>query len=144
MSQNFYKQVVLSQLIISIWILYGFFDYLMEDKGVWFPNVGVLVFFLYSCMYISGVGLIVTILRLTWFRKYHRAALVKTFIYVITGVFNGYLAIIWVVSGILGLIEFDNWLSIVFILVALISATTVLYDFYKIRSSENLVIDSVE
>ena len=57
MIQNFYKQIAISQLIITGWILYAFFDYFIDDSNM-FRGFGLYIFFLGSCTWVSGIGLL--------------------------------------------------------------------------------------
>ncbi|PZR24107.1 MAG: hypothetical protein DI539_01450 [Flavobacterium psychrophilum] len=144
MSQNFYKQVAISQLIVSGWILFAFFDYLMNDKDV-FRGLGLLTLFIYSSMWVSGIGLLLVIVRLSWFRKSYKDFLSKKFIYVLTGVFNAYLVVIWIIS--FGLNQMNlSYFSFGLFLVSLISAVIILKDFYnpKTEKISDVVIETVE
>jgi len=145
MSKNFYKQVALSQLIISGWILYAFFDYLIDNNEMGFGRFGLLIYFLESCMWVSGIGLVLSTLRFTWFRKYRKPILIKTFIYVFAGIFNGYLVVIWILSAVLGLMRFE-YLSLGYTLAALLPACVILRDFYRPKPKKvmDTVVDLVD
>ena len=136
MSQNFYKQVAISQPIVSGWILYTFFDYL-TDKDTMFKGLGLYIFFLGSCMWISGISILVMILRFTWFRKSYKEVLCPNFIYVLAGVFNSYLTVIWIVILVLGLIDL-YFFSIGSLLVSLFSAVIILKDFYIVKAEKDI------
>lgn len=145
MSQNFYKQVALSQFIIIGWILYAFFFYLLDNDEVGFRGLGLYFFFLESCMWVSGIGLLVGILRLTWFKRANKEVLGKTFIYVLAGICNGYLVMIWTVLLISGLLEFE-YVYVGFLFAAILPAVIILKDFYTAKRSakSDAVIEPVD
>lgn len=91
-------------------------------------------------MWVSGVGLFLVILRLTWFKKSNKEVLCKTFIYVIAGIFNGYLMVIWIGLLILKLMDLE-YLYVGFLLAAILSAVIILKDFYMAKTEK--ISDSV-
>ena len=103
MKTKLYKNIALSFIVINIWTLYNFFDYynsLMHDQ--WGLSGMTLFFNYFESVFVAiCVGALAVILRLTYFRKQKQTVLKNNLLFVLTGLFNFNLLIIWCISIIM-------------------------------------------
>ena len=131
MKTRLYKNIALSFIVINIWTLYNFFDYynaLMHDQ--WGLS-GMTLFFNYfeSVFAAICVGVLAIILRLTYFRKQKQILLKNNLLYVLTGLFNLNLLVIWCIAIVMGFLPLKSE-ALYFILGTLVITVFILIDLF--------------
>ena len=132
MKTKLYKNIALSFIVINIWTLYNFFDYYNDFTHDKYGMSSMTLFF----NFIEGVyvailfGIAAILLRLTIFRKQKRAILRNNFFYVLTGLFNFNVLVIFLISIIMGFLPLKTG-SIGFLLGISIIAGFILFDMFR-------------
>lgn len=141
MRKQHFKHIILSLLVIYIWVLYSFFDYYNAGS----MNSLTLFFnFLDSVVLASGFGILLILLRITFFRRKKQFKLKNNFFYVLAGLFNLNLSIIWIISIIMKMINlsFDG---LYYLLGNVIVALYILVDLYYFKQKTEIEItNSIE
>ena len=89
--------------------------------------------FLFLAVYFAyGMGIILFISRFLYFKKDKKSKLINNFFYVLTGIFNIYLFIIWIISSILKMLSLD-YDTIFFPILNLLISIVIFIDIYKFR-----------
>jgi hypothetical protein len=130
MRKEFYKYCALSLLITTLWTLYGFFDYFLNDSST-SHRINSLVFYFYSIVAAISLGAIVLLLHLFFYFTKKSNHILNTFFYILAVVFNLYMALIWAICVYFGFLHAGMEFSF-FILGALFISSFLAYDIYKI------------
>ena len=130
MKKEFYKYCALSLLITTLWTLYGFFDYFLNDSST-SHRINSLVFYFYSIVAAISLGAIVLLLHLFFYFTRKSSHILNTFFYIFAVVFNLYMSLIWGVCIYFGFLHASMEFSF-FILGSLIISSFLAYDIYKI------------
>ena len=130
MKKEFYKYCALSLLITTLWTLYGFFDYFLNDSST-SHRINSLVFYFYSIVAAISLGVIVLLLHLFFYFTRKSSHILNTFFYILAVVFNLYMSLIWGVCIYFGFLHASMEFSF-FILGSLVISSFLAYDIYKI------------
>ena len=130
MKKEFYKYCALSLLITTLWTLYGFFDYFLNDSST-SHRINSLVFYFYSIVAAISLGAIVLLLHLFFYFTRKSSHILNTFFYIFAVVFNLYMSLIWGVCIYFGFLHASMEFSF-FILGSLVISSFLAYDIYKI------------
>lgn len=130
MKKEFYKYCALSLLITTLWTLYGFFDYFLNDSST-SHRINSLVFYFYSIVAAISLGAIVLLLHLFFYFTRKSSHILNTFFYILAVVFNLYMSLIWAVCICFGFLHASMEFSF-FILGSLVISSFLAYDIYKI------------
>lgn len=130
MKKEFYKYCALSLLITTLWTMYGFFDYFLNDSSV-SHRLNSLVFYFYTIIASISLGAIVLLLHLFFYFTRKSSHILNTFFYILAVIFNLYMTLIWAVCIYFGLLHAGMEFSF-FIIGALVISSFLAYDIYKI------------
>ncbi len=135
MTKNDFKYAAITLLLINIWTSYIFFGYYNDAEVL--RGFGLLYFFIFTVYFAIGMGIILFISRLLYFKKDKKNKLINNFFYVFTGIFNINLFIIWIISSILHMLSLD-YETVFFPILNLLISTLIFIDIYKFRKINNL------
>lgn len=121
---------IISFVILNIWTMYLFFDFFTEQEQM-FHGLGLLFNFLHSMIYAVGLGCFLLILRLVVFLKNKSNPLKSNFIYILCGIFNLNIFIIWLICIILKILEIGNGMLASFAFGSLLISSFIISDIYK-------------
>ena len=107
MKEQIFKNATITFIIINVWTLFLFFNYLLEEPGL-FRGFGTLGLYLYSMFFGILIGIVILILRVSIFRKDRSGKLKSNFFYLFSGVFNLYLFLIWAILVLLKILAVDQ------------------------------------
>ncbi|AWI26250.1 hypothetical protein HYN49_10250 [Flavobacterium pallidum] len=96
-----------------------------------FEGWGLLFNFFYSVMFGTGFALILLIIRLVLHLRKKPSMLTSNFFYVLSGIFNLNIFIIWVICLILDILEIENGFLAIFMSASLLMAGFIFFDIYK-------------
>lgn len=130
MTKNDFKYATISLLLINIWTLYGFFDY-YTDTGM-LSGLGLLVFFVYSLLFGIGIGIILVLSRILYFKKEKKNKIINNLFYMFSGIFSLNLFLIWSTAIILKVVSIDDDTTF-YALLNLIISTAIFIDIYRFR-----------
>lgn len=130
MKKEFYKYCALSLLITTLWTLYGFFDYFLNDSST-SHRLNSLVFYFYTLVASISLGAIVLLLHLFFYFTKKSSHILNTFFYIFSVIFNLYMSLIWTICVYLGYFHINMEFSF-FILGSLFISSFLAYDIYKI------------
>lgn len=136
MKKEFYKYCALSLLITTLWTMYGFFDYFLNDSST-SHRIESLVFYFYSIVAAILLGSIVLLLHLFFYFTRRSSHILNTFFYILAVVFNLYMSLIWAVCIYFGFLHPGMEFSF-FILGSLVISSFLAYDIYKIDVDKHL------
>ncbi|WP_166920258.1 hypothetical protein [Flavobacterium poyangense] len=128
MKETIFKNLVLSLISTNIWTICAFFIYFFKSPG-WFGGFEVLIFYMYSCYISGGIGIILILLRLFYFKKDKKNKLCLSFTYSCIATFNLLLFIIFLIL-IFSQIAKGGFLELFFFINPIIAAFTCV-DIFK-------------
>ncbi len=129
------KEKVLAYSVISLvllygWTLYLFFDYFTE-KGIWFHGLGLFFNYVYSAMCAVGLGSLLLIIRLFFYLRGKINPLKSNFFYILCGIFNLNIFIIWLICIILRILEVRADILLSSVISSLLISTFIIQDIYR-------------
>jgi hypothetical protein len=130
MAEKIFKYSTLSFILIIFWTLYLFFDYFTEKQGM-FDSWGLLFNFFNSLLFAFGLACILLIIRLIFYIKKKQNVLKSNFLYILSGIFNLNLSIIWLICIILKVIDIGNAFLATFSISLFLIACFIITDIYK-------------
>ncbi|MBD3584113.1 hypothetical protein [Flavobacterium selenitireducens] len=136
MKKQHFIYTTISFILINIWTLYSFFDYYESATKYSTGSITLLFNFLDAVMYSIGIGILLILMRLFYFRKNKKSKLKNNFFYVFAGLFNLNISAIWVISICQSLIKIENE-SLYFVLGNFTIAIFILFDLYIFNQKEN-------
>ncbi|WP_269685489.1 hypothetical protein [Flavobacterium lacustre] len=104
MKEYLFKNATITFIIMNVWTLFLFFNYLLEEPGL-FRGLGTLGLYIYSLVFGILIGIITLLLRILIFRKAKSEKLKTNFFYLFAGVFNLTLFITWLTLVLLKILE---------------------------------------
>lgn len=142
MKQKIVNYAVLSLIIINVWTLYLFFDYFIEKDQI-MHSLGLFLNFVYSAVAAVVFGGLLLLIRLVVHFTKKRNPFQANFFYVLCGIFNLNIFIIWLISLSLQLIELGSGRLEVCAFMSLLIAILILSDIYKyhFRGHDKELID---
>jgi hypothetical protein len=129
MKEIFFKYSTISLILVNLWILYGFFDYFIEEPGL-LHGFGLLIFYWYSFILAFILGFILLFLRYFYKIKFKRDILTTSFIYTFCCIFNLNLIIIWIISVSLKILSYE-YDVVLFVVGNLMISSFMIIDIYK-------------
>ncbi|TPG36340.1 hypothetical protein [Flavobacterium pectinovorum] len=135
MTKQHFKHVTLSFILIYIWILYNFFAYYNGSMS----SLTLFFNFLAFVALATGVGILLLLLRITFFRKSKQFQLKNNFFYTFVGLFNLNLSIIWIISITMKMINLD-FEGLSYVLGNVIIAIFILVDLYYFKEKPEIEI----
>lgn len=143
MKKNLYRHAALSLVLITIWMMYVTFNHLIGlDDNSSFLLFGLWIDFFYSCMAGAGLGILMLLARLLYFRKTKNGVLPGTFIYLLACIFNVYLIVVWIICLATGLLDLGTDFTTGTMAVIFLSALFILTDIYRAKFRTNAIVVS--
>ena len=130
MKRHFFKYCTFSFLFTTLWTMYGFFDYFLNDSST-SHRINSLVFYFYSIVGSISLGIIVLLLHLFFYFTKKSKHILSSFFFIFSVIFNLYMALIWAVCIALDLLP-ANIEFTYFVIGSLIISSFLAYDIYKI------------
>ena len=130
MREKILTYTVISFVILNIWTLYLFFDYYTEKDGI-MHGLGLFLNFIYTVMAAVGLGGILLLIRLAFHIQKKPNPLRANFIYILCGMFNFNIFIIWVTSMSLKILELGSGRLEVFAICSLLLSVIIFIDIYR-------------
>jgi hypothetical protein len=129
MREKIYKYSTLSLILINFWTLYLFFDYFTERNG--WGELVLLAEFVYSAIFAIGFGCFLLIIRLFFHLKNKTNPLKTNFFYILCGIFNLNIFIIWSICIALKILEFYKADIAIYLISPLLISCFIIIDVYK-------------
>lgn len=121
---------LISFVLLNVWTLYLFFDYFTEKEQM-FHGLGLFFNFVYSIICAVGLGSVLLIIRLIVFLKNKSNPLKSNFIYILCGIFNLNIFIIWLTCIVLKVLEISDGMLASFAIGSLLISSFIISDIYK-------------
>mgnify|MGYP003586703537 CR=1 FL=1 len=126
MRETILKNLALSLVFTTFWTLFGFFYYYFEERD-FLKGLSILIFYINSTWTAITIGIFAIILRFA-LRKKESAKL--NLFYTLTGIFNLYFLLVWIILASLNLVRIESLLAGSVFASALISSF-ILYDLIR-------------
>ncbi|RKS02772.1 MULTISPECIES: hypothetical protein [unclassified Flavobacterium] len=130
MKEKILTYAVISFAIINIWTLYLFFDYFTEKDEI-MHSLGLFLNFVYTAVAAVVLGGILLLIRLVYHYQKKANPLQANFLYVLSGLFNLNIFIIWAVSLSLNMLELGSGRLQICAIASLLLGILILLDIYK-------------
>jgi len=130
MREKILTNVVVSFIMLNIWTLYLFFDFFMEKDGI-MHSLGLFLNFIYTVIGAVTIGGILLLTRLVFHFQKKPNPLRGSFWYILCGMFNFNIFIIWSASMVLKILEVGSGRLEVFAVVSLLISILIFGDVYK-------------
>lgn len=129
MKEKILTNALVSFIILNIWSLYLFFDYYLEKDGI-MHGLGLFLNFIYTVMFAVAVGGILLLIRLVLHFQKKPYPLKANFLYMLCGMFNFNIFIVWVTSMVLNILEEGSGRLEVFAFGSLLISLIIFIDIY--------------
>ena len=130
MKEKILINAIISFVVLNIWTLYLFFDYFMEKDQI-MHSLGLFLNFVYTVMAAVAIGGILLLIRLVSHFQKKSNPLKSNFLYILCGMFNFNIFIIWLTSMVLKILEVGSGRLEVFAFGSLLISVLILGDIYK-------------
>lgn len=129
MKEKILTNAVVSFVILNIWSLYLFFDYYIEKDGI-MHGLGLFLNFIYTVITAVAVGGILLCIRLVLHYQKKPNPLKANLLYMLCGMFNFNIFIVWVTSMVLHILEEGSGRLEVFAIGSLLISLIIFIDIY--------------
>jgi hypothetical protein len=133
MKEHLYKNATITFIIINVWTLILFFNYLLETPGFLY-GFGTLCLYLYSMFFGILIAVITLLLRVFVFKKHKAQKLKSNFFYLFAGVFNLNIFLTWLVTVLLKILEVDQGEILEIVVCNCLLSLTILIDIFLLNS----------
>lgn len=130
MKEKILTNAVISFVVLNLWTLYLFFDYFIEKDGI-MHSLGLFLNFIYTVMAAVAIGGILLLTRLVFHLQRKANPLKASFWYILCGMFNFNIFIIWAASMVLDILEVGSGRLEVFAFGSLLISILIFTDIYK-------------
>lgn len=130
MREKILTNAVISFIVLNLWTLYLFFDFYMEKDGI-MHSLGLFLNFIYTVMTAVAIGGILLFARLVFHLQKRPNPLKASFWYILCGMFNFNIFIIWSASMVLKILEVGSGRLEVFAFASLLISILIFVDIYK-------------
>jgi hypothetical protein len=130
MREKILTNVVVSFVVLNIWTLYLFFDYYIEKDQI-MHGLGLFLNFIYTVMAAVAIGGALLTIRLIFHFQKKANPLKANFLYILCGMFNFNIFIVWLTSMILKILEVGSGRLEVFAFASLLLSVLIFIDVYK-------------
>jgi uncharacterized sodium:solute symporter family permease YidK len=107
MNRQHFIYTTLSLVIINVWTLYSFFDYFNSTQKYSFGSITLFFNFISSAIIAAGVGMLLLLTRIILYKSRHRFRVKSNFFYILAGLFNLNISIIWTISLLMEFLKFE-------------------------------------
>lgn len=130
MKEKILTYTVISFVLLNLWTLYLFFDYYTEKDGI-MNGLGLFLNFVYTVMAAVGIGGILLLIRVVFHFQKKPNPLRTNFLYILCGMFNFNIFVIWLTSMYLNILETGSGRLEVFACAAFLISIIIFADIYK-------------
>ena len=130
MKEKILTYALLSFVILNIWTLYLFFDYYTEKDGI-IKGLGLFLNFVYTAVAAVILGGLLLGIRLIFHYRKKANPLRTNFFYILCGIFNLNIFIIWLICISLKILEIGSGRLEVCAFCSLLISVIILSDIYK-------------
>lgn len=121
---------VISFVLLYVWTLYLFFDYFTEKDEI-MHSLGLFLNFVYTAVVAVVLGGLLLLVRLIYHYQKKANPLQAHFLYVLSGIFNLNIFIIWLLSVKLNILELGSGRLQICAIASLLLSIVILVDIYK-------------
>ncbi|QBZ98539.1 hypothetical protein [Flavobacterium sangjuense] len=130
MKEKILTYAVISFVLLNIWSLYLFFDYFTEKDEI-IHSLGLFLNFVYTAVAAVVLGGLLLLIRLIFHFRKKANPVEANFFYILSGIFNANIFIIWLISLSLHILEIGTGRLQVCAFFSLLLAIIILSDTYK-------------
>ncbi|MCF6129602.1 hypothetical protein L1S35_07955 [Flavobacterium sp. AS60] len=130
MKEKILTYALISFVLLNIWSLYLFFDYFTEKDEI-MHSLGLFLNFVYTAVASVVLGGILLLIRLIVHFRKRANPLEGNFFYILSGIFNANIFIIWLISLSLHILQIGSGRLQVCAFFSLLLAVIILSDTYK-------------
>lgn len=130
MKEKILTYAILSFVLLNIWSLYLFFDYFTEKDQI-LHGLGLFLNFVYTAVAAVVLGGLLLLIRLVFHFRKKENPLQSNFFYILCGIFNLNIFIIWLISLSLHILEIGSGRLEVCAFFSLLLSVIILSDLYK-------------
>lgn len=113
MKEIVYRNTTLSLIVTNLWSIFGFFIFYFEEPG-FMHGFSTIIFYMYSSWIASGIGIVLIFARKLYFKRDKQFKLEFHFLYLLTGIFNAFISILFITISILSLIQIETFFTLFF------------------------------
>ena len=126
MNKQHFIFTTLSFVLINVWTLYSFFDYYNSAQEYSTGSMTLFFNFIGSAIIAAGIGIILVLTRIILYKSKQRFRLKNNFFYILVGLFNLNISIIWIISLAMEFLKLElaglpymlgNFIATIFILI---------------------------
>ena len=130
MKEKILTYAVISFVLLNIWTLYLFFDYFTEKDQI-LHSLGLFLNFVYTAVVAVVLGGLLLLIRLIFHFSKKANPLEANFFYILSGIFNANIFIIWLISLSLKILELGSGRLQVCAFFSLLLSVVIISDAYK-------------
>lgn len=130
MKEKILTYVIFSFVLLNFWSLYLFFDYFTEKDQI-IHSLGLFLNFVYTAVAALILGSLLLLIRLVFHFMKKENPFQINFFYILAGIFNANIFIIWLISLSLHILEIGNGRLEVCAFFSLLLSVVILSDVYK-------------
>lgn len=130
MKEKILTYALLSFALLNIWSLYLFFDYFTEKDQI-MHSLGLFLNFVYTAVAAVLLGGLLLVIRLIFHFMKKENPFQANFFYILSGIFNANIFIIWLISLYLNILELGSGRLQVCAFLSLLLSIVILSDVYK-------------
>lgn len=130
MKEKILTYAVISFVLLNIWTLYLFFDYFTEKDEI-IHSLGLFLNFVYTAVGAVVLGGLLLLIRLIFHFRKKANPLQANFFYILCGIFNLNIFIIWLISLSLKILELGSGRLQVCAFLSLLLSVVIISDVYK-------------
>jgi hypothetical protein len=137
MNRQHFIFTTLSLVIINVWTLYSFFDYFNSTQKYSSGSMTLFFNFISSAIIAAGIGILLVLTRIILYKSRHRFRVKSNFLYILVGLFNLNISIIWTISLIMEFLKFKLE-GLQFMLGNFFVAIFILIDIYAMKPKNQI------
>lgn len=137
MNRQHFIFTTLSFVIINVWTLYSFFDYFNSTQKYSFGSITLFFNFISSAIIAAAIGMLLLLTRIILYKSRHRFRVKSNFFYILAGLFNLNISIIWTISLLMEFLNFELE-GLQFMFGNFFVAIFILIDIYAMKSKNHI------
>lgn len=130
MKEKILSYALISFIVLNIWTLYLFFDYFTEKDQI-MHSLGLFLNFVYTAVAAVVMGGLLLSIRLIFHAQNKANPLRTNFFYILCGIFNLNIFVIWLISLSLKILEIGSGRLEVCAFCSLLLGVVIFLDVYK-------------
>jgi hypothetical protein len=130
MKEKILTHTVISFALLNIWTLYLFFDYFTEKEQI-MHSLGLFLNFVYTAVTAVILGGVLLLIRLIFHFQKKANPLKTNFLYILCGLFNLNIFIIWIICIWLDILELGSGRLEICAFCSFVLSVIIISDVYK-------------